>query len=169
MFADSLRKQEERLVPLETLRLEKLNGREVTEVGAELWSAVQALSVSVTESRIVTGTKTLHHFLPELVPPMDRRYTDGFFLGAEPKFNSLAFQADPAGAFAEIWPQMARLARQCERPFTDRIGKGMHTSLTKCLDNAIVGYILFALAIRLSASLASLRWSTVRAPDAVTR
>jgi hypothetical protein len=72
---------------------------------------------------------------------MDRRYTDGFFLGAERTFNSLAFQTDPAGAFAEIFPQM-RIGRQCHRSFAARIGSGLHTSLPKCLDNAIVGYIL---------------------------
>jgi hypothetical protein len=91
-----------------------------------------------------TGTKALHHFLPELLPPMDRRYTDGFCLGAKGtfNFNNLAFQSDPAGAFAEIFPRMARVARQCHRAFTDRIGRGMHTSLPKCVDNAIVGYVL---------------------------
>jgi hypothetical protein len=73
---------------------------------------------------------------------MDRRYTDGFFLGAEQTFNSLAFQKDPAGAFAEIFPRMARVARQCHGSFAKRIGHGFHTSVSKCVDNAIVGYVL---------------------------
>ena len=142
VFAESIRQLEEHLVPLETLRLEELSGAEAMEVGGRLWQAVQALSVSATESRVVAGTKALHHLLPDLLPPMDRRYTDGFFLGADRTFNSLAFQADPAGAFVEIFPRMVGICRQCRRSFIPRIGSGLHTSPTKCVDNAIVGYIL---------------------------
>jgi hypothetical protein len=141
-FAGSLRDQEERLSALEAFHLEELSDLEARDVAGTLWGAVQAVSVSASESRVVAGTKALHHFLPELLPPMDRRYTDGFFLGANGTFNSLAFQADPAGAFAEIFPRMARVARQCRRSFTDRIGHGLHTSLPKGVDNAIVGYVL---------------------------
>jgi hypothetical protein len=142
VFAGSIRQQEDRLLLLEALRLEHVSAAEVIEVGGALWEAVQAISVSATESRLVAGTKALHHLLPDLLPPMDRRYTDGFFLGADRTFNSLAFQADPEGAFAEIFPRMARIVRQCHRSFAERIGSGLHTSLPKCVDNAIVGYIL---------------------------
>jgi hypothetical protein len=141
-FAGSVRDQEERLSPLEALHLEEVSNLEATEVAGKLWGAVKAVSVSASELRVVAGTKALHHFLPELLPPMDRRYTDGFFLGAEGTFNSLAFQADPAGAFAEIFPRMARIARQCHRSFADRMGHGLHTSIPKGVDNAIVGYVL---------------------------
>ena len=41
LFAGSIGQQEERLLPLEALRLEDLNGRAVAEVSAVLWDAVQ--------------------------------------------------------------------------------------------------------------------------------
>lgn len=142
IFAAGIRQQEERLLRLEKLRLENLSSGEVPAVADALWEVVQAVSVSATESRVVAGTKALHHFLPDLLPPMDRRYTDGFFLGADRTFNSLAFQDNPAVAFAEIFPGMARVARECHGLLRERIGSGLHTSLPKCVDNAIVGYIL---------------------------
>ena len=142
VFAGSLREQEERLVRFEALRLEDLKGVEVTEVAGAIWEALIGISVSATESRLVAGTKALHHLLPDLLPPMDRRYTDGFFLGADQTFNSLAFQKDPAAAFSEVFPQMARIVRECRHSFAKRIDSGFHTSLPKCVDNAIVGYIL---------------------------
>jgi hypothetical protein len=142
VFAGSLREQEERLLRLEALRLEELKVAEITEVAGSIWDALMGVSVSATESRLVAGTKALHHLLPDLLPPMDRRYTDGFFLGADQTFNSQAFQKDPAAAFAEVFPQMARIVRECHRSFAKRIGSGFHTSLPKCVDNAIVGYVL---------------------------
>jgi hypothetical protein len=56
-FAASMRDQVERLSRLEALRLEKLSDLEATEVSGELWEAVQAVSVSASESRVVAGTK----------------------------------------------------------------------------------------------------------------
>jgi hypothetical protein len=81
-FAASIGKQREKLFPLENLRMQDLTDPEAADVRAVLSDAVQAISASATDSRLVAGTKTLHHLLPDLLPPMDRRYTDGFSLGA---------------------------------------------------------------------------------------
>ena len=142
VFADSIRQHEERLLRLEPLRLEELEGAHINEVTSLIWEAVIAISVSATESRLVAGTKALHHLLPDLVPPMDRRYTDAFFFGANISFNSLAFQKKPAAAFEEVFPQMVRIVRECRSAFEKRINVGFHTSLTKCVDNAIVGFVI---------------------------
>ena len=78
-----------RLVPLTEFRRTLVNHatqlRELELVTLELMTeGVQSISTSVAflvsnlavvenRARIVAGTKTLHHVLPNLVPPMDRR------------------------------------------------------------------------------------------------
>ncbi len=47
-----------------------------------------------SRSKIVGGSKTLHHVLPELMPPIDRTYT-GFFLSRD---QSQHFQNAPQEA-----------------------------------------------------------------------
>ena len=34
-------------------------------------------------SQIVAGSKMLNHFLPDLIPPIDRPYTFSFFTGRQ--------------------------------------------------------------------------------------
>jgi hypothetical protein len=41
----------------------------------QLWMVVESLGVVENVAKIVAGTKTLHHLLPDLVVPMDRAWT----------------------------------------------------------------------------------------------
>jgi hypothetical protein len=42
---------------------------------------IARIKVSTSRTQIVAGSKFLHHVLPDLVPPIDRRYTFRFFTG----------------------------------------------------------------------------------------
>jgi hypothetical protein len=65
------------LVELEQLSLERLADSSTTT--RELWLLIDRIGVVENDARLVAGTKTLHHLLPDLVPPMDRRWTGLFF------------------------------------------------------------------------------------------
>jgi hypothetical protein len=67
------------------------------ETAQQLTSLIEAMKLSQTGSQIVTGTKTLHHIIPDLVPPMDRGYTRRFF-----GFWGQQFQYHP-DIFLYIW------------------------------------------------------------------
>jgi hypothetical protein len=84
-------------------------------------------------SLIVPGTKTLHHLLPDLVPPMDRAWTGAFFLwsAAAPQYGQAALFRRTLTAFAHI--------AQATQPAA-YVGDGWRTSTTKILDNAVIGY-----------------------------
>jgi hypothetical protein len=96
---------------------------------------VRTLTVVENKAKIVACTKTLHHLLPDLVPPMDRAWTGAFFgwSTVDPQNNQREILDETLHAFA-------RIARET-RP-SQFVGKGWRTSLTKVLDNALIGYCM---------------------------
>lgn len=93
---------------------------------------ISDLAVVDNRARIVAGTKTLHHLLPDLIPPMDRAWTGAFFGWSllDPQNNQTAILTEALAAFAQI----ARATKPSRL-----VGAGWRTSLTKVLDNALIG------------------------------
>lgn len=106
---------------------------DVSEVTKVLYGLIDELGVVDNRARIVAGTKTLHHLLPDLVPPMDRAWTGAFF-----SWRLL----DPQDRQAEIFTRAyAGLFEVAVATLPSRlVGIGWRTSLTKILDNALIGY-----------------------------
>lgn len=106
---------------------------DVNSVGASLDRLVRDLGIVDNKSLIVAGTKTLHHLLPDLVPPMDRRWTGAFFgwWPADTQNRQTAILTRAFRSFAEI-------ARNVEP--ARLVGAGWRTSPSKLLDNAVVAY-----------------------------
>jgi hypothetical protein len=103
-------------------------------VGPEsLWSLIEQLGVVTNVALIVAGSKTLHHLLPDLVPPMDRAWTGAFFL-----WSAAGPQSAQRVTFTRTFTGFAEIARATEP--SRYIGQGWRTSRTKVLDNAIIGY-----------------------------
>jgi hypothetical protein len=131
-FQLTLASHEAQLVELEPLNIESLDGNE-RAVSVAIDSLVSGLSVVDNKARIVAGTKTLHHLLPDLVPPMDRAWTGAFFGWSliDPQNNQTLILGKAFSAFAEIAgvTHPSRL-----------VGDGWRTSSTKLLDNALIGY-----------------------------
>lgn len=121
---------------LQTLRITDLEKSNIDEITSQIWSVMSKLNVGIGSTKIVANSKALHHLLPYLVPPIDRQYTIRFFYG-----NKSLSQGDEI-AFNEIYPNFHEIAITNAEFIADMIGKGMNTSETKVLDNAIVGYVL---------------------------
>jgi hypothetical protein len=152
MFRDSLRRQASAISEIDkhfhdacensTAKLARVPTGKGSSLAEELWSVISRLKLGMSEdARIVIGSKAIHHLLPELLPPIDRRYTLRFFLGRE----TLGSEPEQA-AFREIFPRFAQIASECE-PLIDQLmketspsGPYMRTSPTKVIDNAIVGF-----------------------------
>lgn len=135
-FQDSFRQQAQQIQQLESLYIYEVEPRAIPEVTRVLWNIISRLRVGVGETKIVAGSKALHHVLPNLVPPIDRQYTLRFF------YNHTALNQGDEMAFCEIYPHFRQIATSCRDTIESRIGKGMNTSPTKVMDNAIVGYCL---------------------------
>ena len=144
-----IRRRASRLVPLDAFRdrlvavADAINaldglciesaGLDADAVAASLDRLVSDVGVVDNKALLVAGTKTLHHLLPDLVPPMDRRWTGAFFgwWPIDPQDRQCAILSEAYRSFAEI--------AQAVEP-SRLIGAGWKTSTTKMLDNAVVAY-----------------------------
>ena len=109
---------------------------DVGTVAGQLWNVIGNLTMTTADAKIVSGTKAIHHLVPNLIPPMDNRYTGDFFLGygigqgRETVFRRI-YQA-----FTDLTHSLA-----CNEEFMERVGRDFNTSVTKTVDNAIIGYV----------------------------
>ena len=131
-----------RLVDGTKTQLPQLPTVEVPVLTEELWSLISRLKLGKSDdTKIVLGSKALHHLFPELFPPIDRRYTLRFFLGRE----TLAAESE-SDAFREIFTRFHQIATNCAPTIQSLMEEGsleeryMRTSCTKMIDNAIVGF-----------------------------
>ena len=130
-----IRQQANALQQLDGIRITTLPYDRIQLVGNQLWSLVADLKVSTSGARIVANSKTLHHLLPDLVPPIDRQYTFNFF------YSRTMLSVDEETAFLEMFAQLHRIARSSAGVINERLGLGWNTSESKVVDNAIIGYV----------------------------
>jgi hypothetical protein len=132
-FRARLRDRADDFRDLEGLALEQLDDDDVRRLAVSLDRLIAGLGVVENKARIVAGTKSLHHVLPDLVPPMDRAWTGAFFgwTVVDPQDNQTQIFTEAFSACAEI----ARRTRSSRL-----IGAGWRTSATKLVDNALIGY-----------------------------
>lgn len=120
---------------LASLGITRLERGEARVVAHSLWDLVESLKVSASSARIVANSKTLHHLLPDLVPPIDRQYTFRFFYGRS------MLSVPEREAFLESYKQMCVVARKTAAIILARIDGRWNSSESKVVDNAIIGYM----------------------------
>lgn len=118
------------------LHVTSLDADTARQVAAASWDVIAHIKVSASQTQIVAGSKFLHHVLPDLIPPIDRRYTFAFFTG------QLSVPSDKA-AFADWYPKLASIGMQCREPILEAISRGgfMASGEAKVIDNAIIGFM----------------------------
>ncbi len=97
------------------------------------------LNVMESKSRIVGVSKTLHFLLPDLVIPIDRKYTMEAFYGFNNKYckdGNKEFET-----FCNIFKKAYEIAKELELTQNDVDKKKWNTSIPKLIDNAIIGVI----------------------------
>lgn len=132
-FKESVMSQKEIFLQLRGKRITELNVE--TSLSNQLQALLENLKIGEGETKLIFNSKAVHHLLPDLMPPIDRQYTLLFF------YNS----KNPShldDCFSEIFPKFVEIAVQKKNSIYNRVGEGFHTSETKVIDNAIVGYVL---------------------------
>jgi hypothetical protein len=130
-FVQAMRRCESAITSLEGYRLDEPSlDRDIAD---KLWTLIGSLAIVENEAKLVPCTKALHHLLPELCVPMDRAFTRVFFGWHGPEF-----QYQQKKVFYNAHEQFAKIA-QGANP-AQFIGSGWRTSLTKNIDNALVGF-----------------------------
>jgi hypothetical protein len=144
-FAASLRSAVPVIGPLWPLDITRLVPADVPGVARRGWQVIAAIRASTSETQIVAGSKTLHHVLPELIPPIDRQYTFRFFTGQK------QIPAGDQRAFLEWFPYLAEIGRRCRNTIEIAINRGgpMASGPAKVIDNAIIGFMQAQDATRL--------------------
>lgn len=105
-------------------------------VEERIWQVIESWRVVDNRAKLVAGTKALHHLLPDLVVPMDRKWTGMFF-----QLHPYEWQHLPAQrrTFLQVHRTFCELARRVQpQHYVD--GRGWRTSRTKVLDNALIGF-----------------------------
>jgi hypothetical protein len=133
-FAEALRSVAPMLADLESLTIDTIQAP--NEVADRLWLLIESLGVVLNQAKLVAGTKTLHHLLPNLVVPMDRAWTGSFFSLQPYEWQRPASQQQ---TLRRVYSHLARLARSVD-PQRLVIGDGWRTSRTKVLDNALIAF-----------------------------
>jgi hypothetical protein len=136
-FTEQLRHTSLAVAELEHLRID---GPSMDEERAarRIWLILRDLDIVRYKDRpvkrkVVSGTKALHHLLPDLVFPMDNEYTATFFEWRD-------FGVDSEPRFKHAFRRVAAIARAVAPQ--SYVGEGWNTSVSKVLDNAIVGFCL---------------------------
>src|SRR6266545_4206185 len=133
-FDEAIRSARAQIVALEDLRIDD-PALPVT-AGEQVWQVIGSLGVVDNRAKLVAGTKTLHHLLPDLVVPMDREWTGRFFQLHQHQWQHLPAQRR---TFLQAHRDFRDLACQVEpQQYVD--GRGWRTSRTKILDNALIGF-----------------------------
>ena len=135
VFVETFRQLAEPIRNLSAFTLLELEPDDVKSVAEQLWAVISKGKIGHGLTKIVAGSKALHHVLPELIPPIDREYTIRFF------FHHKSFSRGDEVAFQEMFPYFWRIAIESREKIERRIGRGMNSSVTKVIDNAIVGFV----------------------------
>jgi hypothetical protein len=134
-FITQIQAHQEDLQRLEAFRIDMPPAKFREDVLPPLIALVMGIGVTKNESKVVSATKTLHHLLPDLVPPMDRTFTGAFFSWHAPYLQDRqeACLEEALMAFNEI---------ASSYDLGQRLGPKWRTAPAKLLDNAVIGFCL---------------------------
>jgi hypothetical protein len=138
-FKKTIRENKKIIKSLEKYKLINLKEKEL--VLEKLKILFFNLDLTETKSKIVTFSKTLHFILPELIVPIDRKYTLDFF------YNNKQIPTDKNKKkncekqfkiFEELFEKFIEISKVYNlNKYLDKI---WHVTPTKVIDNAIIGY-----------------------------
>lgn len=136
-FVGSFRALARELDDLWPRRIAEVSESDAAETADVVWRVIARLQVSTSGTRIVAGSKALHHVLPDLVPPIDRQYTFRFFTGQK------AVYGGEERAFMEWFPLLCEVGRRCSDEIAAVVERRgfMATGPAKVIDNAIMGFM----------------------------
>lgn len=131
-FRDAFERSAADIASLEGCRLDAPD-LEATDAANRVWRLMEKLAISENVSRLVSGTKALHHLLPELVVPIDRAYTGALF-----GWNNYDWQTAQRKTLRFAFEVFSRVARETRA--RNYVGDRWRSSYTKLIDNAVVGF-----------------------------
>jgi len=142
-FINTIRNSRQQIIELNKHSLKSLVHEEAVASGRyaqaveRINTILSILRISETESWLVANTKVLHHILPELIPPVDRKYTLKFF------FNNTSVKKGEKSnkQFHEVFIHYLYIYDLVVEEVVNMVEENsFNSSSTKVIDNAIIGY-----------------------------
>jgi hypothetical protein len=150
-FKKSILNNEEYLSTNKYLKWQDMNKDEYLEFLRGLKPVFQKLKVSSSNATLVANSKALHHFLPHMIPPIDRQYTVRFFKDTPTNFfnkkGGYKTITLPKGMdshfqwFVDICYQMKKIFEQTKWSEFKLDDNSFNTSYPKIMDNLIMAYV----------------------------
>jgi len=137
LFKQSILDNKDTIQSLEKYRIEELDS--ITDaIEKPIRALFKKLDLVETQSKLVTFSKTLHFFLPNLLMPIDRAYTLRFFY----KNYSEANADEQIQIYLDILDQFRQFAKKHRdnKAFKER-NKRWDKNLPKMIDNIIIAFI----------------------------
>jgi hypothetical protein len=131
-FAVTLQSHQNEIAELERFSIDDAK-LDVTAVAERLSSLSSVLGIVENAATVEPGSKTLHYLLPDLVPPLDRRWSGKFFRWG---------QQDPLAHSQKIWTEaFTNLALVASQVAPERhLDEEWNSSVAQIVDNALIGY-----------------------------
>jgi len=138
LFKKSIRQSRDVLKALKVRfknKTPKVNEEFIKEYMARIRKAFNAMVVSTSNSHLVANSKVLHHIIPSIFTPIDRRYTLTFFHKSVPPAKKKQFQV-----FWNLTLIMLKMIQDAKvkKILQKKKNKRFNTSILKKLDNAII-------------------------------
>jgi hypothetical protein len=139
-FKESILSCKPLLVELNKFKIHDLGDADKKSVKEKLLQIFRKLKVTQTDPKLVGNSKALHHLLPDLVPPIDGKYTINFFYGSSVVSTYLTREEEEK-IFLEIFESFNYISKKLGLTEADYLNdkRGFTTSIPKLVDNAIIG------------------------------
>jgi len=131
-FAVTLQSHADEIAGLERFSIDDAS-LDVTALAERLYALSNDLGIVEKAATVEPGSKTLHYLLPDLVAPLDRRWSGKFFRWG---------QQDPLAHGQRIWLEaFSNLALVASQVAPSRLlDEEWNSSITQVLDSALIGY-----------------------------
>ena len=135
------------------LRLKNTNIADIEKNKEIIKKIFLELKISISDSILVANSKTMHHLLWDLIPPMDRQYTVRFFLynqkdfrANNSKYKLISLPADKEEQFNLFWKIILEIKTIIQSPEFDNLNVKistdfLNTSKPKIVDNLIMAFV----------------------------
>lgn len=137
-FMKSIRFWKDYLVKLYEYKLYGDIDNEIKTINDMLGKVFIYVKVMQSKRKIVGVSKTLHFLLPDLIMPIDGKFTMPAFFGFNKNPNSPEKESI---TFKEIFNRTIEITNRLQLDPSDVDGEKWNTSVPKLIDNAIIGLL----------------------------
>jgi hypothetical protein len=135
-FKNEILEQRSLLFELEDFKIWEIDYQQLNQKIIE--EILDSMKVTKAYANLVANSKVLHHILPNLIPPIDRRYTLAYF-----GINTMLPSQKPASEiFTYLYPKFVEISKELENHIKAKVdlnSDNWNTSFTKIIDNGIIG------------------------------